>query len=318
MESTRKTTRLKELYRRTGTPLIAISAPTPYAAKVLEALGYEYTFSAGGVTGSAMLGMPDNGTISLYEMVWMSKLIADAVDIPVAVDADTCFGGIFQVERTVRELIQAGLAGIRIEDQPFIGKRFGGMVGKEVIPIDEAVAKFRVAIDTKDRLDPDFQVIARCEALTAVNARGLPEAIERMRAYKAAGVDVLHLEGPRSIEEIQAVRAAVDGPLTCNFYNLPEELTPEEAMRLGLCEARYPGLIANAMHAAAWDVLTRFKEQGYQGVREFQAMFAGSPERRALDVSGIAHIREMEEKYLPQSLLEKYRAPTPEGRGIRT
>jgi 2-methylisocitrate lyase-like PEP mutase family enzyme len=316
MAEMRKTTRLKELYNREGTPLIAISSPTPYAAKMLEALGYEYTFSAGGVTGSAMLGMPDNGTIGLTELVWASKLIADAVEIPVAVDTDACFGGIFHVERAVKELIQAGLAGMRIEDQPFIGKRFGGMVGKEVIPLEEAVAKYRVAVDTRNRLDPDFQLIARCEALTASNARGLPEAIERLQAYKAAGVDVLHLEGPRSADEIKAVRDSVEGPLTCNFYNLPGDLTPEDAMSMGLCEARYPGLLSSAMHAAGWEVLERFKAEGYAGVRNFMSTFPERPARRAMDVARSTRIREFEERYLPESMLQKYAAPVPEGHGI--
>ena len=302
----RKTTRLKELYNRKDRILICISAPSPHGAKLIEAAGFEYTYAAGGVTGSSMLGMPDNGTIGLTEFVWMAKLIADAVSIPVAADADTCFGGIFHVQRAVNELIRAGLAGIRIEDQPFIGKRFGGMAGKEVIPIGEAVAKYRVAVDTRNELDPDFQIIARCEALTAANSRGLPEAIERMRAYKAAGADVLHLEGPRSMDEIKAVRAAVEGPMTANFYNLPEDLAPEDAFQLGLCEARYPRLLSGAMHTAGWDVLQRFRNHGYQGVRDFYKLFPENRESRAPDVSKSSFIREMEEKYLPPEILKKY------------
>ena len=74
----RKTTRLKELYSRTDRILICISAPSPYGAKLIEAAGFEYTYAAGGVTGSSMMAMPDNGTISLTEFVWMAKLIADA------------------------------------------------------------------------------------------------------------------------------------------------------------------------------------------------------------------------------------------------
>ncbi len=302
----RKSTRLKELYVRKDRILICITAPSPYGAKMIEAAGFEYTYVAGGVTGSAMMGMPDNGTIGLTEFVWMAKLIADAVDIPVAADVDTCFGGIFHVQRAVSELIRAGLAGIRIEDQPFIGKRFGGMAGKEVIPIGEAVAKYKVAIDTRNALDPDFQVIARCEAITASNSTGLPETIERMQAYKAAGVDVLHIEGPQTVEQIKAIRAAVDGPLTANFYNMPEDLTPEQAFELGLTEARYPRLLSGAMHTAGWDVLQRFRRDGYQGVRDFYKMFPDGLDVRAPDAARTKQIREMEEKYLPAEMLSKY------------
>jgi len=311
----RKTTRLKELYRRKGKIIICISAPSPFAAKLIEAAGFEYTYAAGGVTGSNMLGMPDNGTIGLMEFVWMAKLIGDAVSIPVACDVDTCFGGIFHVERATSELIRAGLAGMRIEDQPFIGKRFGGMVGKEVIPINEAVAKYRVAVDVKNSLDPDFQLIARCEALTASNSRGLSEAIERMQAYKEAGVDMLHIEGPRSIEEIRKIRAAVKGPLTANFYNLPEDLSPEDAQKLGMTEARYPSLISGAMNTAAWDMLKRFRKDGPRGSDDFYAKFEQKLDMRSLDILGSGRIREMEEKYLPPEMLKKYKAK-PTGAGI--
>ncbi len=313
----KKSTRLKALYQRKGVPLICISAPTPFGAKLLEMSGFEYTYAAGGVTGSSMLGMPDNGTIGLTEFVYMAKQINDAVTIPVACDVDTCFGGIFHVERATTELIRNGMAGMRIEDQPFIGKRFGGMVGKEVIPIKEAVAKYRVAIDIRNTLDPDFQIIARCEALTASNSNGMSETIERLQAYKEAGADVLHVEGPRTIEEIQTIRAAVQGPLTANFYNLAEDMTPERAVELGLAESRYPGLLANAMHAAGMDMLQRFQKQGYSGVKDFYKLFPDALNYKAIDRSGSNHVREMEEKYLPPEMLKKYEV-NPEGAGILT
>ena len=311
----RKTTRLKELYNRKGKILICLSAPTPYVAMLAEMAGFEYTYAAGGITGSSMLGMPDNGTIGLMEFVWMAKMVGDAVTIPVACDVDTCFGGIFHVERAASELIRAGLAGMRIEDQPFIGKRFGGMVGKEVIPIAEAVAKYRVAVDVRNSMDPDFQIIARCEALTASNSRGLSEAIERMQAYKEAGVDVLHLEGPRTREEVKAVRAAVTGPLTANFYNLPQDITPEEALELGLCESRYPSMLSAAMHTAVWDLMQRFNKDGYQGVRDFYKLFPVVVDGKTFGRLGNTHLREMEEKYLPPDMLKKYDVK-PEGSGI--
>ena len=302
----RKTTRLKELYNRTDRILVCVSSPTPFVAKLLENAGFEYTYAASGVTGAGMLGMPDNGTIGLLEFVYMAKMINDAVTIPVACDVDTCFGGIFHVERATSELIPAGLAGLRIEDQPFIGKRFGGMEGKEVIPIPEAVAKYRVAIDVRNSLDPDFQIIARCEALTATNSRGLSETIERLQAYKEAGADMLHIEGPRTFEEIIAIRAAVKGPLTANFYGFKEELTPEKAWELGLNEARYPSLVANAMHAAAWDVLTRFKRDGYQGVKDYYKLIP-ELDTNAFDRRGTKRIAEFEKKYLPPEMLKKYK-----------
>jgi hypothetical protein len=98
----------------------------------------------------------------------------------------------------------------------------------------------------------------------------------------------------------------VDGPMTANFYNLPEDLTPEDAFALGLCEARYPRLLSGAMHTAGWELLQRFKSQGYQGVRDFYKLFPGDLESRAPDVSKSSHIQQMEEKYLPPEMLQKY------------
>jgi len=305
MAEKRKTTRLKELYQRKDKILICISAPTPFVARLIQEAGFEYTYAATGVTGSGMLGMPDNGTMGLMEFVYMAKMINDAVTIPVACDVDTCFGGIFHVERATTELIRAGLAGMRIEDQPFIGKRFGGMEGKEVIPIEDAVAKFRVAVDVRNSLDPDFQIIARCEALTASNSRGLSETIERLQAYREAGADMLHVEGPRTIEEIKAIRAKVEGPLTANFYGMKEELTPEQAQEIGLNEARYPSLVATALYSASWDLLTRFKRDGYQGVKDFYKLIP-EMEANAFDRRGTKRISEFEKKYLPAEALKKY------------
>jgi 2-methylisocitrate lyase-like PEP mutase family enzyme len=298
---------LKKLYRQREKILVCITAPSPGAAMMIEAAGFDYTYVSGGVTGSTMFAMPDNGTIGLMEFVWMAKLIAEAVSIPVVADVDACFGGIFHVERAVKELIGVGIAGMRIEDQPLVGKRFGGMAGKEVVPIADAVAKLRVAIDTRSSLDPDFQIVARCEALSASNSRGLPEAVERLLAYKEAGADVLHLEGPRTVDEIAAVRAAVTGPLTANFHALDRDLSPEEAFDLGLCEARYPRLLSGAMATAGEYLLGEFKSRGYSAVRDFYRMFPDSSVVRKPQSQLNDRIRAMEEKYLSAERLEKYK-----------
>jgi 2-methylisocitrate lyase-like PEP mutase family enzyme len=148
MNEKRKTARLKELLTRKGSPAIRIAPYNVNHALMLEDLGYEFINIGAGAVIGAMTGLPDNGTITMTESVTISKWYADALRIPVIVDVDACFGGILQVERAVKEFIHAGVAGIRMEDQPFLGKRFGGMVGKELLPLEEAVAKFRIAVDT--------------------------------------------------------------------------------------------------------------------------------------------------------------------------
>jgi 2-methylisocitrate lyase-like PEP mutase family enzyme len=262
-----------------------------------------------------MTGLPDNGTITMTESVTISKWYADALRIPVIVDVDACFGGILQVERAVKEFIHAGVAGIRMEDQPFLGKRFGGMVGKELLPLEEAVAKFRIAVDTRNQLDPDFQIIARCEALTAANSRGLEEAIERLQAYEAAGVDVLWLEGPRSLDELRAIRANTTLPLLCIEYNLPRPLTLDEAAELGMPYVSWPSGPVNRFMRAYYKALL---EEGLDAVERFDAMIPTELDITTGDSSykrSQRRIRELEEKYLPKENLQKYR-DSPEGRGI--
>ena len=126
---------------------------------------------------------------------------------------------------------------------------------------------------------------------------------------------MLHIEGPRSIEEIRKIRAAVKGPLTANFYNLPEDLSPEDAQKLGMTEARYPSLLSGAMNTAGWDMLKRFRKHGPKGSDDFYKMFPQKLDMRSLDILGSGRIREMEEKYLPPEMLKKYKAK-PTGAGI--
>lgn len=117
---------------------------------------------------------------------------------------------------------------------------------------------------------------------------------------------MLHVEGPRTIEEIVAIREKVEGPLTANFHGMKEELTPEKAQEIGLNEARYPSLAANAMHSAAWDVLTRFKRDGYEGVKDFYKLIP-EMEANAFDRRGTNRIAAFEKKYLPPEQLKKYK-----------
>ena len=261
---------LKRLFLRPNKCMKLVFPMNVFHACLLEELGYETFYVGGGTVLGPMMGRLDNGTITMTESVQVSKWFADAVSIPVITDADSCFGGIFQVQRAVREYIQAGVAGINIEDQPFIGKRMGALAGKEVIPVGEAVAKYRVAADVRDKLDPDFQIIARCDALTASNARGVPEVISRLLAYKEAGADVLYFEGPRSLEEIREVREAIPGPLFCTAYNLPREITDEEGAQLGLSAVAY--LQANRSQIRfLYYFYKELQEKGYGAIEEFNA-----------------------------------------------
>ena len=307
---TSKSTALKELYNRPDECAELIFPMNAFHAKILEDLGFEGLILGAAAVLSPILGRVDNGTISLTESVQVSKWFADAVTIPCITDTDACFGGIFQVQRAVKEFIQAGVAGIIIEDQPFLTKRMGAVAGKEVVPIEEAVAKLRVAIDVRDEYSPDFQIIARCDALTAVNANGLSETIKRMLAYKAVGADVLHFEGPRTLEEVREVRAAVPGPLVCTAYALPEEITGEEGAQLGLAAVYYLQALRSN---------TRFLYYLYNGIREkgFRQAIEQFNATCPVDEKILSKIRKkytlgdletFERKYLGQQVAARYDA----------
>jgi 2-methylisocitrate lyase-like PEP mutase family enzyme len=250
---------------------------------------------------------PDNNTRTMSETIQIVRYFTSATNLPVWVDADVCFGGIFQVERTVQEMINAGAAAMMIEDQPVDAKRFGGMVGKTVIPIEDAVAKFRVAVDTKNKIDPDFQIIARCDALGAANAGTIEETIERMQAYKAAGADALSFEAPRTREELRQVRNAVTGPLTCTQYGFEREMTLEEAQDYGIYSVIFGGGNQH-LYRIAWEILKAVKEDPQAAVEHFKKVVPTTPglEFNRRKAVGLDHIMEMEEKYLPKEKLAKY------------
>src|SRR5580700_5830483 len=170
----------------------------------MEQAGYGGLFvGTGGVVG-AYTGLADVGTATMTECVTIAGWIADSISIPVIMDGDTGHGGIMAVRRMVGECIRAGIAGIRIDDQPIESKRKTQSAGVEVVPLDQAIARYRAAVDMKNELDPNFVVMAQCYARDAANG-GFDEAVQRLKAYRdAAGVDWVQFESPHSVDEIKA------------------------------------------------------------------------------------------------------------------
>src|SRR5499425_2373170 len=203
---------LQTLIHRRDKVLAVLHPPTAAHARIMEKAGCEALFvGTGGVVG-AYTGLADVGTATMTECVTIARWIADSVSIPVIVDGDPGHGGIMAVRRLVRESLRAGLAGIRIDDQPIEGKRKTQNAGVDVVPLDQAIARYRAAVDMKNELDPNFVVMAQCYARDAVDGT-LEDTIARLRAYREqAGVDWVQFESPHSVDEIRAARAAVSGP----------------------------------------------------------------------------------------------------------
>ena len=225
-------------------------------------------------------------------------------------DGDTGHGGIMAVRRLVRECIRAGIAGVRIDDQPIEGKRRTQSAGVEVIPLEQAVARYRAAVDMKNEFDPDFVIMAQCYARDAANS-SFEDCIKRLKAYRtAAGVDWVQLESPHSVEEIKLARVAVEGPLSFMKGKLPRYLGLDEHLALGINIAWYPGFTHQVMWAALWDFMQDFQKRGISAWEDFQASRSNRPYPRP-DVGpegeGGEKQRELEERYLSPAMLAKYK-----------
>jgi 2,3-dimethylmalate lyase len=303
--------RLRQLLARRDKVLVVLHPPTATHARIMEQAGCEAGFvGTSGVVGS-YTGLADVGTATMTECVQIAGWIAQSVSFPVLVDGDTGHGGIMAVRRMVRECIRAGIAGIRIDDQPIEGKRKTQSAGVEVVPLEQAIARYRAAVDMKNELDPSFVIMAQCYARDAANS-GLEDCIRRLQAYrKDAGVDWVQLESPHSVEEIKRARAAVEGPLSFMKGKLPRYLGLDEHLALGINIAWYPGFTHQVMWAALWDFMQDFQRRGIAAWEDFQASRKDRPYLRP-DVGpqgeGGEKQRELEEKYLSAAALKKYQS----------
>jgi len=223
-----------------------ITAPGVYdmiSAKIADGLGFKALYMTGyGV--SASLGLPDAGLASYTEMVGRVAQICQGTATPVICDADTGFGGLLNLERTVKGYEAAGAAAIQIEDQVF-PKRCGHTPGRRVVPAEQMVRKIEVA--AASRASPDFLIVARTDARTSL---GLDEALRRGEAYARAGADVLFIESPESEAEMARIGRHFDVPLLANMADggrtpiLPKARLEELGYRIAIFPAT--GFLATA------------------------------------------------------------------------
>jgi 2-methylisocitrate lyase-like PEP mutase family enzyme len=307
---TRKSEKLQELIHRQGKVLAVLHPPTAALARVMQAQGCEVGFvGTGGVVGG-YTGMADVGTIGLMECVQIAGWIAESVDFPVMMDGDTGHGGIMAVRRMVRDCIRAGVAGVRIDDQPIEGKRKTQSAGMEVVPIEQAIARYRAAVDMKNELDPNFVVMAQCYARDAANS-DFDDCLKRLRAYREdAGVDWVQLESPHSSEEIAKAREVVDGPFSFMKGKLPRYLSFEEHLALGVTIAWVPSFTHHVIWAALSDFMRDFGDNGIAAWERFVAGREGNPypvPEVGPSGEGIVRQQELEQRYFSETMLRKYR-----------
>jgi 2-methylisocitrate lyase-like PEP mutase family enzyme len=230
-------------------PVVIAGAPDVLSAYVLRDLGYRAVYVSGAGLANSQLGLPDLGLLTLTELADQVERLSAAVDLPVLVDGDTGFGGPLNVRRAVRMLERRGASAIQLEDQVF-PKRCGHFEGKEIVARAEMLARVRAAVDA--RTDERFQIIARTDARAT---DGLGEALDRALAYKEVGADILFVEAPESVDEIEEIATELPGPLLINIVEggKTPQLTTAEFGDLGYSYVLYAN---SAMRAAMHGVRT--------------------------------------------------------------
>jgi 2-methylisocitrate lyase-like PEP mutase family enzyme len=208
------------------------------SARAAVKAGFKALYMTGyGVSASAM-GFPDAGMTTYNEMLNVVRVIASAGGVPFLADGDTGYGGLLNVDRTVRGYIAAGAGGIQLEDQEF-PKKCGHTEFRRVIPMEDAIRKVRVAVDAK--AGADFLIVARTDARYA---HGLDDALRRAEGFLEAGADVLFVESPESLEEMRRIAETFRGAnLLANMVEggRTPYLAAAELEAMGFKIALYPG-----------------------------------------------------------------------------
>lgn len=299
----RQTTRLRELLK-SGETLVVPGCYNAMSAKILEKVGFPAVYMTGYGTSLSLLGMPDAGLATMTEMHANARYIANAVDVPLIADCDNGYGNAINVIRTVREYIQTGAAGVHIEDQ-IIPKRCGHVAGRQVIPIHEAVGKYRAAADARDEIDPDFVLIARTDARGA-HGGNLDIAIERANAYLEAGADLAFVEGPTDKDEVARICAEVEGPVFYNQTGVSPRLTEAEMNDFGIALTILPGATMRVTLKAVYDFAVQLRDEGVMTEATFFEDFQDHPVGDFHTFAGFDQIKDWEAAYLSEDEMEKY------------
>ena len=231
-----------------------------FSAKIADRLGFKALYMTGYGVSASHLGLADAGLVTYRDMVERARTIAQGTSTPLIADADTGFGGLLNVRETVRGYEAAGVQAIQIEDQE-APKKCGHTPNRRVVPLAEAVKRIEVAVEA--RRSPDFLIVARTDARTAL---GLEEALRRARAFVKAGADILFVESPESEAEFEQVGAELAGEAKLLANMVPTGRSPmiaaEKLHRFGFAIAIYPSAGMGAACAALEGAYTHLRGRG--------------------------------------------------------
>ncbi|MBB1429185.1 methylisocitrate lyase [Pseudoalteromonas sp. SG43-4] len=231
-----------------------------YTAMMAEKMGHQAIYLSGAGVANASFGMPDLGMTSLDNVLEDIRRITGASDLPLLVDADTGWGGAFNIARTVKEMTKAGAAGFHIEDQ-VAQKRCGHRPNKEIVSQGEMVDRIKAAVDAKT--DSDFYIMARTDAF---QKEGLNAAIDRAAACVEAGADAIFAEAVHDLADYQAFAKAINVPILANITEFGQTpiYTKEQLSDVGVEMVLYPLSAFRAMNKAALNVYSAILNEGSQ------------------------------------------------------
>src|SRR5499433_3199614 len=280
----------------------------PLGAQMAEKVGMKSIYLSG-YSMALHNAWPDMGFLTQTEVARIASMVASATTLPVIADADDGYGNALSTIRTVQEFMKTGVAGIHLEDQRF-PKRCGHIAGKTVVSLEEALGKYRAALDTRDRIDPDFVIIARTDAYGAVGG-SLEEAIRRGRAYADAGVDSVWSEFSNASREpavafAKAMREShPDLPLAFNYsssFRWSNDSNPFLFRELGDLGYKFIFITLYAAHAgmhAVWNAMEDLVKNQEQAQWTLEKLKAGHPTESHHVMARVSHFQELERKYIP-------------------
>ena len=253
----RTPTKFRQLLNQPG----IIQAPGSYdclTAKLIQQAGFPAVYMTGAGTSVAQLGYPDLGLATMTDMIANAASITDILDVPLIADADTGYGGILNVRRTVRQYERAGVAAIHIEDQE-MPKRCGHLDDKKVVSTEDMVQKIRAAVDA--RTDDDFTIIVRTDSIAVT---GWEDAMVRCEEYIKAGADALFVEALRTPEEVEQVGKNISVPLLYNFVESGKSplLSAADLEKFGFKIVIYPASALLAVTRVVEKIMAQLKETG--------------------------------------------------------
>ena len=231
-------------------PLQVVGTINAYTAMMAKRIGHQAIYLSGGGVANASYGLPDLGMTSLDNVIEDVTRITAACDLPLLVDADTGWGGAFNISRTTRGMIRAGAAGMHIEDQ-VSQKRCGHRPNKAIVSSAEMVDRIKAAVDA--RTDESFVIMARTDALAS---EGLEEALDRSNSFAEAGADMIFAEAVTTLEQYETFCKNLDVPILANIteFGATPMFNLEELAAVGVGLILYPLSAFRAMNKAAENV----------------------------------------------------------------